>query len=124
MHNMSFHVLNMKMLSAVVDMQHSLHVLIMACEQSRWSFICLFFFLYDFLCHITALLLHMFIFLQLLHRLITIGFQVIALEFLIKQILQPAGTPPFLQNLVVSLVRHAELKHDDHWHYTVDRKRL
>ena len=83
-----------------------------------------FFFLHDFLCHITALLLHMFIFLQLLPRLITLEFQVIALEFLIKQILQPAGTPPFLQNLVASPVRHAELKHDDHRHYTVDRKRL
>ena len=35
MHNMSFHVLNIKMFLAVVDMQHSLHVLIMACEQSR-----------------------------------------------------------------------------------------
>ena len=82
------------------------------------------FFLYDFLCHITALLLHMFIFLQLLPRLITPEFQVIALEFLIKQILQPAGTPPFLQNLVASPVHHAELEHDDHWRYTVDRKRL
>ena len=69
--------------------------------------------LYDFLCHITALLLHVY-FLQLLPRLITLEFQVIALEFLIKQILQPAGTPPFLQNLVASPVRHAELEHDDH----------
>ena len=43
----------------------------------------------------------------------------IALEFLIKQ---PARTPPFLRNLVASPVRHAELEHDDHWHYTVDRK--
>ena len=79
------------------------------------------YFLYDFLCHITALLLHMFIFLQLLPRLITLEFQVIALEFqvialefLIKQILQPAGTPPFLQNLVASPVRHAELEQEDH----------
>ena len=72
------------------------------------------FFLYDFLCHITALLLHMFIFLQLLPRLITLEFQVIALEFLIKQILQPAGTPSFLQNLVASPVRHAELEHYYH----------
>ena len=55
-------------------------------------------FLYDFLCHRTALLSRMFIFLQLLPRLIKPEFQVIALEFLIKQILQPAGTPPFLQN--------------------------
>ena len=101
MRNMSFHVLNMKMLLTVVDMQHSLPVLII---------IYLFVFLYDFLCHITALLLHMFIFLQLLPRLITLEFQAIALEFLIKQILQPAGTPPFLQNLVASPVRHAELE--------------
>ena len=66
----------------------------------------------------------MFIFLQLLPRLITLEFQfqVIAPEFLIKQILQPAGTPPFLQNLVASPVRHAELEHEDHWYYTVDRK--
>ena len=72
-------------------------------------------FLYDFLCHSTALLSRMFIFLQLLPRLITLEFQVIALEFLIKQILQPAGTPPFLQNLVASSpVRHAELEHEDH----------
>ena len=74
-----------------------------------------YFFLYDFLCHITAaLLLHMFIFLQLSPRLITLEFQVIALKFLIKQILQPAGTPLFLQNLVASPVRHAELEHEDH----------
>ena len=57
-------------------------------------------------------------FLQLLPRLITLEFQfqfqVIAPEFLIKQILQPAGTPPFLQNLVASPVRHAELEHEDH----------
>ena len=63
-------------------------------------------------------------FLQLLPRLITLEFQVITLEFLIKQIRQPAGTPPFLQNLVASPVRHADLKQEDHWHYTVDRKRL
>ena len=60
----------------------------------------------------------MFIFLQLLPRLITLEsqfqFQVIAPEILIKQILQPAGTPPFLQNLVASPVRHAELEHEDH----------
>ena len=55
-------------------------------------------------------------FLQLLPRLITLEFQVIALEFLIKQVLQPAGTPPCLQNLVASPVRHAELDHEDHWH--------
>ena len=107
MHNMSFHVLNIKMFLAVVDMQHS-------CEQSHWSFICFFF--YDFLYHSTALLSRMFIFLQLLPRLITLEFHVIALEFLIKQIFQPAGTPPFLQNLVASPVRHAELEHEDHWH--------
>ena len=63
----------------------------------------------------------MFIFVQLLPRLITLEFQVIALEFLIKQILQPAGTPPFLQNLVASPVRHAELEHEDH---SVDIKQL
>ena len=79
------------------------------------------FFLYDFLCHSTALLSRLFIFLQLLPRLITLEFQVIALEFqvialefLIKQILQPAGTPPFLQNLVASPFRHDELEHEDH----------
>ena len=74
------------------------------------------FFLYDFLCHLTTLLSRMFIFLQLLPRLITLEFQfqVIAPEILIKQILQPAGTPPFLQNLVASPVRHAELEHEDH----------
>ena len=57
-------------------------------------------------------------FLQLLPRLITLEFQfqfqVIAPEFLIKQIFQPAGTPRFLQNLVASQVRHAELEHEDH----------
>ena len=37
----------------------------------------------------------------------------ITLEFLIKRILQPVGTPPFLQNLVASPVRHAELEHED-----------
>ena len=76
-------------------------------------------FFYDFLCHNTALLSRMFILLQLLPRLITLEFQVIAPEFLMKQIFQPAGTPPFLQTLVASPVRHAELKHEDHWHYTV-----
>ena len=30
----------------------------------------------------------------------------------LKQILQPAGTPLFLQNLVASPVRHAELEHE------------
>ena len=82
------------------------------------------FFLYDFLCHSTALLSRMSIFLHILHRLITLEFQVIALEFLIKQVHQPAGTPPFLQNLLASPVRHAELENEDHWHYTVDRKQL
>ena len=71
-------------------------------------------FLYDFFCHSTALLSRMFIFLQLLPRLIILEVQVIALEFLIKQILQLAGTPPFLQNLVASPVRHAKLEHEDH----------
>ena len=60
----------------------------------------------------------MFIFLQLLPRLITLEFQfqfqVIALAFLIKKVLQPGGTPPFLQNLVSRPVRHAELEHEDH----------
>ena len=101
------------MLLAVVDMQHSLHVLIMAVNRAADHFRCGFF-LSDFLCHSTALLSRMFIFVQLLPRLITLEFQVIALEFLIKQILQPAGTPPFLQNLVASPVRHAELEHEDH----------
>ena len=99
------------MLLATVDMQHSLHVLIMAVNRAA-DHLCGF--LYDFLCHSTALLSRMFIFLQLLPRLITLEFQVIALESLIKQILQPAGTPPFLQNLVASPVRHAELEHEDH----------
>ena len=55
-------------------------------------------------------------FLQLLPRLITLEFQfqVIAPEFLIKQILQPAATPSFLQNLVASPLRHAEFEHEDH----------
>ena len=99
------------MLLAVVDIQHSLHVLIMAMNRAADHFCG---FLYDFLCHSTALLSRMFIFVQLLPRLITLQFQVIALEFLIKQILQPAETPPFLQNLVASPVRHAELEHEDH----------
>ena len=59
----------------------------------------------------------MFIFLQLLPQLI-------ALEFLIRQILQSAGTPPFLRNLVASPARHTELEQEDHWHHTFDRKRL
>ena len=100
------------MLLAVVDMQHNLHVLIMAVNRAA-DHLCGFS-LYDFLWHSTALLSRMFIFVQLLPRLITLEFQVIALEFLIKQILQPAGTPPFLQNLVASPVRHAELEHEDH----------
>ena len=92
------------MLLAAVDMQHSLHVLIMAVNRAA-DHLCGFFFLYDFLCHSTALLSRMFIFVQLLPRLITLEFQVIALKFLIKQI---------LQNLVASPVRHAELEHEDH----------
>ena len=100
------------MLLAVLDMQHSLHLLIMAVNRAA-DHLCGFF-LYDFLCHSTALLSRMFIFLQLLPRLITLEFQVIALVFLIKQILQPAETLPFLQNLVASPVRHAELEHEDH----------
>ena len=76
----------------------------------------LFVFLYDFLYHSTVLLSRMFICLQLLSRLITPEFQVIALEFLIKQILQPARTPSFLQNIIASPDRHAELEHKDHWH--------
>ena len=62
----------------------------------------------------SVLLSLMFIFLQLLPRLITLEFQVIALEFPIKQMFQPAGAPPFLQNLVASPVRHAELEHEAH----------
>ena len=80
------------MLLATVDMQHSLHVLIMAVNRAADHLNVVF--LYDFLCHSTALLSR--IFLQLLPRLITLEFQVIALESLIKPILQPAGTPPFL----------------------------
>ena len=41
-----------------------------------------------------------------------------------RQILQPAGTPPFLRKLVAPPARHAELEQEDHWHYAVDRKRL
>ena len=75
-------------------------------------------FLYDFLLHNSLVVVYVY-FLQLLPRLITLEFQVIALEFLIKQILQPAGTPPFLllqkkRSLVASPVRHAELEHEDH----------
>ena len=66
------------MLLAVVDMQHSLHVLIMAVDRAA-DHLCVFF-LYDFLYHSTALLSRMFIFVQLLPRLITLEFQVIALE--------------------------------------------
>ena len=44
-------------------------------------------------------------FLQLLPGLVTLEFQVIALELLIKQIFKSAVTPPFLQNLVASPVR-------------------
>ena len=66
------------MLLAVVDMQHSLHVLIMAVNRAA-DHLCGFF-LHDFLCHSTALLSGMFIFVQLLPRLITLEFQVIALE--------------------------------------------
>ena len=62
--------------------------------------------MHDLLCHITALLLHKFIFLQL-------SPQLIVLEFRIRQILQPAETPPLLRNLVVSPVRHAELEQED-----------
>ena len=100
------------MLLAVVDMQHSLHVLIMAVNRAA-DHLCGFFRLISSVTA-QALLSHMFIFLQLLPRLSTLEFQVIALEFLITQILQPAGTPPFLQNLVASPVRHAELEHEDH----------
>ena len=102
------------MLLAVVDMQHRLHVLIMAVNRAADHLCGLF--LYDFLCHSTVLLSSMFMFLQLLPRLITREIQVIALEFLIKQILQPAGTPPFLSNLVASSVRYADLEHEDHSH--------
>ena len=100
-------MLNIKMFSAVVDSNIAVN---------RATDHLSVFFLYDFLCHSTALLSHMFIFLQLLPRLITLEFQfqVIEPEFLIKQILQPAGTPPFLQNLVTSPVHHAELEHEDH----------
>ena len=100
------------MLLAVVDMQHSLHVLIMAVKRAP-DHLCGFFCMISSVtaqpCYRVCLF-----FLQLLPRLITLEFQVIALEFLIKQILQPAGTPPFLQNLVASPVRHAELEHEDH----------
>ena len=82
------------MLLAVVDMQHSLHVLIMAVNRAA-DHLCGFFCMISSVtaqpCYRVCLFL-----LQLLPRLITLEFQVIALEFLIKQILQPAGTPPFL----------------------------
>ena len=66
------------MLLAVVNIQHSLHVLIVAVNRAA-DHLCGVF-LYDFLCHSTALLSRMFIFVQLLPRLITLEFQVIALE--------------------------------------------
>ena len=74
------------------------------------------FLLYDFLYHSTVFLSRMFICLQFLSRLIKPEFQVIAIEFLIKQILQPAGTPPFLQNIIASPDRHVEHEHKDQWH--------
>ena len=39
--------------------------------------------------------------------------QLIAQEFRIRQILQPAGTPPFHRNLILSPVRDAELEQED-----------
>ena len=61
-----------------------------------WFFFCM-------ISSVTAQPCYRVCFLQLLPRLITLEFQVIALEFLIKQILQPAGTPPF-QELQLSRV--------------------
>ena len=103
-------VLIISMLLAVSNMQHEF---LCVNYGLRTESLIIYPFSNDFLCHITALLLRMFIFLQLLPQLI-------ALEFPIRQILQPAGTPLFL----ASPVRHAELEQEDHWHYTVDRKRL
>ena len=48
----------------------------------------------------------------------------IAREFRIRQTPQPAGNLLFLGNLLALPVRHAELEQEDHWHHTVDRKRL
>ena len=95
------------MFLAVVDMQHS-------CEQAT-DHLSGFFFMISSVTAQPCYRVFLF-FLQLLPRLITLEFQfqVIAPEFLIKQILQPSGTPPFLQNLVASPVRHAELEHEDH----------
>ena len=63
----------------------SFHVLIMACEQSRWSFIR---FRMIPLSHHSLTIAFVHFFLQLLPQLI-------AVEFRIRQILQPAGTPAF-----------------------------
>ena len=48
---------------------------------------------------------------------------IIAQEFRIRQILQPAETPPFLQDLIASPLR-SELVQEDYWRYMVDRKRF
>ena len=55
-----FSCVNIKMLLAVADMQHSSHVLIMAVNRAV-DHLCGFL-LFDFLCHSTALLSRMFIF--------------------------------------------------------------
>ena len=68
-----FSCVNIKMLLAVVDMQHSLDVLIMAVNRAA-DHLCGFF-LYDFLCHSTALLSRIFIFVQLLPRLTLLEFR-------------------------------------------------
>ena len=110
---MGFHVLNIGLLLALLNMQHEF-----SCVNNglRTEPLIIYLFSHDFLCHITALLLRTF-YLQL-------SPQLTALEFRIRQILQPAGTPSFLRNLVASLVRQAELQQEDYWHYTVDKKRL
>ena len=80
----------------------SFHVLIVTCEQNLWSFI-----RFRMISSDTSQPCYcIFYFLQL-------SPQLIALDFLVRQILQPAGTPPFLRNLVVSPVHHAEFEQED-----------
>ena len=102
------------MLSAVLNMQNEVSFVN---NGHRTQLLIIYPFSHDFLCHITALLSRMFI-------LYSFSPQRIALECRMRQILQPAGAPKFLRNLVASPVRHAQLEQEDHWHFTVDRKRL
>ena len=88
----------------------SFHVLMMACEQSRWTDpLIIYSFSHDFLFHIITMFITLAAFTSANCTWVCI-----------RQILQPAGTPPFLRNLVGSPVR-SELEQEHHWHYTVER---